>query len=533
MVFISSYRPRVKPMPQDNPTVVSGSVPEMVLTPISATVDTQGGVESPAFFVATVADGGDDSNVGDEDNPFETYEQARDTMRGSSTKLTYIRAGTYNRTAQLSLTSADDNERWEAFPGEAPVIDMGLNTFRLFDVTGNTVAFKGLKIQNQLGTNTDGDGSTIRFTNCDGGIVESCTFDTVWNGIGAFAATNQKILGNTYNDIGWAGSYTNGNCDGWEYAGNSYTNIGISRTGSGQQSWCIAITACKDNKIEYNKADGCHSAFCRHNGLNAGDSTGNIIQHNEILNTCRTNNDYAAIYTLGRTGRGDVTNTTIQFNFIKNVGGVFFPIPWTPEGSPTPASFNFGIYLDDGSSGVTVNGNTVINAGHGQFYIHGGLDNKIVNNAGLMVEGTHASFSDEFFIRYAPDAGGPEGGMTGNVIEKNIMFSVNSSLAAVPYDASTSANKWMFISGVTDDFATLVMRNNIRFENIANHADIDTETSSVDLTEAEGDGLFVDIVNDDFNLAVGDGRTAALAEGWDEINYTKLGLLGYDRNNYL
>ena len=122
--------------------------------------------------------------------------------------------------------------------------------------------------------------------------------------------------------------------------------------------------------------------------------------------------------------------------------------------------------------------------------------------------------------------------MTGNVIEINIMYSVNSSLAAVPYDTSTSANDWMFISGIVANFATVIMRDNIRFENIANHTDIDTETSSIDLTGAEGDGLFVDHVNDDYNLAVGTGRTAALAEGWVEIDYTKLGLLGYLRSNY-
>src|SRR5229473_21716 len=47
----------------------------------------------PAFYVST---GGNDSNPGTLDLPFKTIAKAQLTMQGSTTKTTYIRAGTYN-----------------------------------------------------------------------------------------------------------------------------------------------------------------------------------------------------------------------------------------------------------------------------------------------------------------------------------------------------------------------------------------------------------------------------------------------------
>jgi hypothetical protein len=71
--------------------------------------------QTPALYVAP---NGNDSNAGTVSAPFLTLEKARDAMRASSIKTTYLRAGPYDRSAMLTLTSGDGGQTWQTYPSD-------------------------------------------------------------------------------------------------------------------------------------------------------------------------------------------------------------------------------------------------------------------------------------------------------------------------------------------------------------------------------------------------------------------------------
>ena len=65
-------------------------------------------IQSPAIYVAT--SGNDSSGDGSIGAPYLTLDKAQTVARAGSTKVIYLRAGVYMRTAALSLGGADDGE---------------------------------------------------------------------------------------------------------------------------------------------------------------------------------------------------------------------------------------------------------------------------------------------------------------------------------------------------------------------------------------------------------------------------------------
>lgn len=59
------------------------------------------------------------------DGPFATLARARDAMRTSDVKATYLRGGTYTLGSTLELGAADNGVAFYAYPGETPVISGG------------------------------------------------------------------------------------------------------------------------------------------------------------------------------------------------------------------------------------------------------------------------------------------------------------------------------------------------------------------------------------------------------------------------
>jgi hypothetical protein len=90
-----------------------------------------------AYYVSPT---GSDSNPGTLASPFLTLEKAQTAMRAGSQKKTYLRAGTYTRTAQLALTSADNGETWATYSGDAAdgakLVVGGSGNFNLFEING-------------------------------------------------------------------------------------------------------------------------------------------------------------------------------------------------------------------------------------------------------------------------------------------------------------------------------------------------------------------------------------------------------------
>lgn len=109
-----------------------------------------------SFFVATT---GNDSNPGTQASPFLTLGAAQTAMRASvSTKAATLRGGTYILTAPLALTSADNSETWQSYPGENAIISGGnvLTTGwtlhdtpnNIWQLTGITWNFRELYVNN-------------------------------------------------------------------------------------------------------------------------------------------------------------------------------------------------------------------------------------------------------------------------------------------------------------------------------------------------------------------------------------------------
>ena len=108
----------------------------------------------------------------------------------------------------------------------------------------------------------------------------------------------------------------------------------------------------------------------RYTGISVGwewgyapSSTSNVlVQGNYIYNVGQhLLNDQGGIYTLGLQPR-----TVISGNVIKNVYSF--------------AMYMWGIYLDEGTSGIVVSNNVVYNTGWGSMFQHYGANNTIINN---------------------------------------------------------------------------------------------------------------------------------------------------------
>lgn len=96
---------------------------------------------------------------------------------------------------------------------------------------------------------------------------------------------------------------------------------------------------------------------------------GSRIERNVVQDSCRVLDDCGAIYTWGKSTKG----TEVRGNLVLRSRG---SLAGKPEGIGTAAQ---GIYLDDDTSGVIVQGNTVIDADNG-IQIHNAFDNQIVGN---------------------------------------------------------------------------------------------------------------------------------------------------------
>lgn len=126
------------------------------------------------------------------------------------------------------------------------------------------------------------------------------------------------------------------------------------------------------NRASHNEIhDGVHMAI----GFSGNN---HVIELNHIYDVARETDDMAAIYS-GRSwvGRG----TIIRYNLIRDVTGF--------KAGTHKVS---GVYLDDGISGITVEGNIFLNVAQGLMF-NGGRDNTAVNNAFIDVENMARSTS--------------------------------------------------------------------------------------------------------------------------------------------
>ena len=177
---------------------------------------------------------------------------------------------------------------------------------------------------------------------------------------------------------------------------------GIS--GDGQY---YTLTLDNDNRVglEGNVVDSCGYV-----GLSYFGTSNITIAHNVVSNFCLIKDDGGGIYTYNGGTPFNNVNGQITENTVLNGRGA-------PEGTNEPTNFKaFGIYLDDCTRNVVVQGNTVAECGSGGIFLHGNTavtvqGNTSFNNGAQMImeaagscTNTAHAISNNIFVSAQPDA---------------------------------------------------------------------------------------------------------------------------------
>jgi hypothetical protein len=283
-----------------------------------------------AFYVAP---NGSDSNPGTFGAPFATLARAQSAMRRSHVKTTYIRGGTYYPTAvrlrgsdtvALHLTSSDSGETWAFYQAD------GVASAVIDGRSGN--ATTGI----QWGIYVDGASNVT----INGLQLQHFVNEFLHTGGGSRRTTFvNNIVHDNYNPVDTGGLAAFGSVKNTIIANNYVYNV---------VSHGIILQACGET--------------CANSGI-----TGGIIRNNLIYNSCAISTDCGAIY-LQDWGTPRSTDIRIENNFIRDVTAA------------SDGGGGRGIYLDDGTSNVTVTGNIVAGNKNTCFNIHAGSHDVFLGN---------------------------------------------------------------------------------------------------------------------------------------------------------
>lgn len=345
-------------------------------------------VASQAAYYVAPAPTGSDNNPGTYDAPFLTLEKARDVMRGSSIKTTYIRAGTYYRTNKLLLTSADNGTVWSNYPLD------GYNKAILDGTNGGNKV--NILIDIEGGSNITING--IRLTNF------------YWHAIHNHGGTVDQRDPISQN-VGSA-------------SGNQFTNNEIDHSTStgdiaeGYYSSSCAIlcdqitpnTRIANNYIHDMTSMGIEAGRSSDYAPAAGNYSGTIVENNIILKVMTIDDDGGAIY-LWNPNATLCSNVTVRNNYIRDYDN-------------SSVGDGVGIYLDEGASNTVVTGNIIGATGNGGNGVssqailnHGGINNWFYGN----IIDLGPSAKTAAYVHVGTNT--HPGGMDNNIVERNIIIS--------------------------------------------------------------------------------------------------------------
>ena len=343
---------------------------------------------APGFYVSP---SGSDSSAGTLAAPFASLEAAQKAMQASSTvKVTYLRAGSYARTAPLTLSSADAGETWQYYPPDGvntAVLDGGSSVVTCFDISANDITLNGLK----------GQHFTQHFAHHDDGSTS----------IAALTIENCDIGFNTVAD-GFPGLIHINGANGVKIA-NNYVHDA--------QSQGIALYAYQ-----------------------TGLSLSGRVVGNVVLRTVLGESDGGAIYASMFSGfQGMAGGLTIMGNYVKDYG---------------PAIPAHGIYLDDNCNNAVVTGNVIgppnpsaIGNATSAVLVHNGHSNIVSGNI-VDLGATGGCFAAVWFQDNGSVSGMADNTFTGNIVLSDFSgplktaFVTNGTL----YDENATASDYT-ISG--------------------------------------------------------------------------------------
>lgn len=420
-------------------------------------VRASGALISPAFFVSTA---GNDANAGTAAAPFATLEAARTAMRATTTtKTTYIRGGTYARTAQFTLAGSpgmDAGTSWLGYPGEVPIIDGG----------GTIVALIQL---NYWATNITIDHLTVQ--NCAGSGIYLSGYQTPGDD---GTITGCMISNNTIKNVGTINQYGAGNCCGVR-----------------------ATFATRNNTIRNNLIMDTYgpSIALVAGGANEW-SIGNKVLRNRCLRSNNTNqSDTGTLYFLDRGHNGDPTNpTVVDGNYVEDVGA----------GLGTKH-----IYLDDNSSCFTITNNIFAGIALFGLQLHGSDHVSITNNIWDLSQTPNVT--DHFLTLYQDVTGVnfTNYGMTLNTFTKNIIYTSGSY---------TQTQMWQVVDGSGGKISNPSVNNNLYFSTVGTLPA--TAGSVPDSAPQVGNPLFANAALRDYSFT---GTTGTSKIGFVPINQALIG----------
>jgi parallel beta-helix repeat protein len=250
----------------------------------------------------------------------------------------------------------------------------------------------------------------------------------------ASGATGLKFKGLTFQRLGKGGMYFNGgssspvirwnnfyNCQDMCVSGVINNGVIDSNTfdgnGPGNTTGTNGITSAavnlwygsSGNQVTHNLIQNCQAAgIVFSDGPSDPPINNNIIDRNIVRNVDTNTTDSGAIYMMDRS-HSSVGNQ-ITNNVISGNGGSTYLTNWTKA-----------IYIDDLMSNVTVSGNICRNCGEYGIQIHAGDHITVVNNIfDLSSSGTVLGLyqNNTLYTDY---------GMTGNVFQRNIIYSSGST----------------------------------------------------------------------------------------------------------
>ncbi|AWJ85488.1 secreted sugar hydrolase-like protein (modular protein) (plasmid) [Azospirillum sp. TSH58] len=340
----------------------------------------------------------------------------------------------------------------------------------------------GVTVQGLTFTNTTTDGNALDVLNGDVNTIAGNSFVNVGTGIRLTQGADRNLVSGNYLDhLGINGIALTGQSIGNTVTGNRIQHIGEVRKYAGG----IMASGISDTVISHNDID--HSArygISVKNWDTATISLNNAILHNRVRNTGLETADSGGIELLGRSNLN--TGTRIEGNRVEHTGG----IATTSTGQWLRDYKGYGIYLDDLTSGVTVQGNFLRDTAWAAVMIHGGHDNTVTNNIGVL------GANGESFIRieWVPLAGA----------------------AGIPANNTVTGN---LVSGAVPlgGYVTILSAGQNAID-----ANFLHQVGAYGANDRAGDPLFADAYNHDYSLLP---LSPALTAGLQDLAWTLMGIV--------
>ena len=338
----------------------------------------------------------------------------------------------------------------------------------------------GVTIQGLTFTNTTTDGYALDVVGGDVNRIVGNSFVNVGTGIHLTQGSDRNLVSGNYLDhLGINGMLLDGQSNGNLVTGNQIQHIGEIRKYAGG----IMGAGINDTEISHNDIDHSSRYGISIKNWNAATiSLNNSILYNRIRHTGEETADSGGIEMLGRSGLD--TGSVVKGNWIEHVGG----IATTGTGAWLRDYKGYGIYLDDLTSGVTVQDNFLKDTSWANVMIHGGRNNTVTNNIGILAS------NDESFIRleWVPLAGSA-GIPSDNTITNNIVA------GAVP------------VGGYVTVLSAGTNAINYNFLHLV---------GAYGLNDRSGDPMFADAYNHDYSLLA---LSPALAAGIHDLAWLLMG----------